>query len=56
MARAHRIGQKSHVNVYRFVAKDTVEEEVLEPEEVETTVTVMRNPRKRPPKRWFGGW
>ena len=33
-----------------------VEEEVLEPEEVETTVTVMRNPRKRPPKRWFGGW
>ena len=33
-----------------------VEEEVYEPEEVETTVTVMRHPRKRPPKRWFGGW
>jgi chromodomain-helicase-DNA-binding protein 1 len=30
MARAHRIGQKSHVNVYRFVAKDTMEEDVLE--------------------------
>lgn len=33
-----------------------VEEEVFEPEEVETTVTVMRNPRKRHPKPWFGGW
>ena len=34
-----------------------VEEEVIEPEEVETTVTMMRG-RKRPPtgKRWFGGW
>lgn len=30
MARAHRIGQKSHVNVYRFVSKDTMEEDVLE--------------------------
>lgn len=30
MARAHRIGQKSHVSVYRFVAKDTMEEDVLE--------------------------
>ncbi|KAK9467798.1 SNF2 family N-terminal domain-containing protein [Lipomyces arxii] len=30
MARAHRIGQKSHVMIYRFVSKDTVEEEVLE--------------------------
>ncbi|KIY74427.1 transcription regulator [Cylindrobasidium torrendii FP15055 ss-10] len=30
MARAHRIGQKSHVSVYRFVSKDTVEEDVLE--------------------------
>jgi chromodomain-helicase-DNA-binding protein 1 len=30
MARAHRIGQKSHVMVYRFVSKDTVEEQVLE--------------------------
>ncbi|GAA5880624.1 hypothetical protein JCM8547_006042, partial [Rhodosporidiobolus lusitaniae] len=30
MARAHRIGQKNHVNVYRFVTKDTVEEDVLE--------------------------
>jgi hypothetical protein len=29
MARAHRIGQKSHVSVYRFVAKDTMED-VLE--------------------------
>ncbi|KAH9945918.1 uncharacterized protein BXZ73DRAFT_95439 [Epithele typhae] len=36
-----------------------VEEEILEPEEVETTVTMMRGPgRKRHPtgKRWFGGW
>ena len=30
MARAHRIGQKKHVMIYRFVAKDTVEEQVLE--------------------------
>jgi chromodomain-helicase-DNA-binding protein 1 len=30
MARAHRIGQKNHVNVYRLVTKDTVEEDVLE--------------------------
>lgn len=30
MARAHRIGQQNHVNVYRLVTKDTVEEEVLE--------------------------
>jgi chromodomain-helicase-DNA-binding protein 1 len=30
MARAHRIGQKNHVSVYRFVSKNTVEEEVLE--------------------------
>lgn len=30
MARAHRIGQKHHVSVYRFVAKDTMEEDVLE--------------------------
>ena len=30
MDRAHRIGQKSHVSVYRFVSKDTMEEDVLE--------------------------
>ncbi|KAG7191531.1 uncharacterized protein KQ657_003035 [Scheffersomyces spartinae] len=30
MARAHRIGQKKHVSVYRFVSKDTVEEQILE--------------------------
>lgn len=30
MARAHRIGQKRHVLVYRFVSKDTVEEQILE--------------------------
>lgn len=30
MARAHRIGQKNHVMVYRFVSKNTVEEQVLE--------------------------
>lgn len=30
MARAHRIGQKNHVMVYRLVSKDTVEEQVLE--------------------------
>ncbi|KAG0639820.1 chromodomain-helicase DNA-binding protein [Tuber brumale] len=30
MARAHRIGQKAHVMVYRLVSKDTIEEEVLE--------------------------
>ena len=30
MARAHRIGQNSHVSVYRFVSKDTMEEDILE--------------------------
>ncbi|KAI9674782.1 MAG: hypothetical protein M1817_001686 [Caeruleum heppii] len=30
MARAHRIGQKKPVSIYRLVAKETVEEEVLE--------------------------
>jgi len=30
MARAHRIGQKNPVTIYRFVSKDTVEEEILE--------------------------
>ena len=30
MARAHRLNSKRHVNVYRFLTKDTVEEDVLE--------------------------
>ncbi|KAG0322737.1 hypothetical protein BG000_002812, partial [Podila horticola] len=30
MARAHRIGQKNVVNVYRFVSKDTIEEDIIE--------------------------
>ncbi|KAF2460817.1 P-loop containing nucleoside triphosphate hydrolase protein [Lineolata rhizophorae] len=30
MARAHRIGQHKPVTIYRFLSKDTVEEEVLE--------------------------
>ncbi|KAL9621972.1 MAG: hypothetical protein Q9160_003634 [Pyrenula sp. 1 TL-2023] len=30
MARAHRIGQKNPVSVYRLVSKETVEEEILE--------------------------
>ena len=30
MARAHRIGQKNPVTIYRLVSKETVEEEVLE--------------------------
>ena len=30
MARAHSIGQKSHVNVIRFVSKDIMEDDVLE--------------------------
>lgn len=30
MSRAHRIGQKDIVNIYRFVTKGTVEEDILE--------------------------
>ncbi|KAJ9074289.1 ATP-dependent DNA helicase Hrp3 [Entomophthora muscae] len=30
MARAHRIGQRKHVNVYRFVSRGTMEEDILE--------------------------
>ncbi|KCV68048.1 hypothetical protein H696_05514 [Fonticula alba] len=30
MARAHRLGQKNVVNIYRFVTKNTVEEDIIE--------------------------
>jgi SNF2 family DNA or RNA helicase len=30
MSRAHRIGQKFHVNIYRFVTMNSVEEDILE--------------------------
>ena len=30
MARAHRIGQKEQVNVYRLVTKSSVEEDIIE--------------------------
>jgi chromodomain-helicase-DNA-binding protein 1 len=30
MARAHRIGQKKVVNIYRLVSKDTIDEEIIE--------------------------
>ena len=28
--RAHRIGQQAHVQVYKLIAKDTIEERILE--------------------------
>ena len=31
--RAHRIGQQAHVQVYKFIAKDTIEERILELQE-----------------------
>ena len=30
MSRAHRIGQKFHVNIYRFVTMGSVEQDILE--------------------------
>jgi chromodomain-helicase-DNA-binding protein 1 len=30
MSRAHRIGQKFHVNIYRFVTIGSVEQDILE--------------------------
>ena len=30
MSRAHRIGQKSHVNIYRLLTMGSVEQDILE--------------------------
>ena len=30
MSRAHRIGQRFHVNIYRFVTMNSVEQDILE--------------------------
>jgi chromodomain-helicase-DNA-binding protein 1 len=30
MSRAHRIGQRFHVNIYRFVTMGSVEQDILE--------------------------
>ena len=36
--RAHRIGQQAHVQVYKLIAKDTIEEKILELQEKKTAL------------------
>ena len=42
-ARAHRIGQKQNVMVFRFICKDTVEEKVLQLQEQKRQTVDMFN-------------
>ena len=42
MDRAHRIGQKKKVLVYRLMTKDTVEEKIIERESYDKDVTIEK--------------
>jgi len=44
ISRSHRIGQKSHVFVYRFICKDTIEEKILQLQEKKrATIDIFEN-------------